>query len=60
MALTLGRKPGEVIKIGPDIEILVVRVEGKKVRLAITAPEKVRIRRGEAADLAVSPPPVVS
>jgi carbon storage regulator len=60
MALTLGRKPGDIIKIGPNIEVLVVRVEGKKVRLAVTAPENIRICRGEAADLPPPPGPVVN
>jgi carbon storage regulator len=49
--LVLTRKPGERIQIGANITIVVVRTEGKKVRVGIEAPAKVRVRRGEVEDV---------
>ena len=48
--LVLSRKPNETICIGSDITIKVVRVSGGRVRLAIEAPDHVRIQRGELLD----------
>ena len=45
--LVLTRKPGEEIVIGENIVITVVRVQGDKVRLGISAPPHVNIVRGE-------------
>lgn len=45
--LILNRKLGETIKIGDQIEITVVDVKGKRVRLHISAPKQVRIQRHE-------------
>jgi len=45
--LVLARKENEKIRIGDDIEIVVVRVRGNRVRLGITAPRSVRIDRQE-------------
>jgi len=45
--LVLTRKPDEKIMIGDDIEIVVVAVEGDRVRLGIKAPKGVSIYRGE-------------
>lgn len=47
--LVLSRKVGESIRIG-DITIEVARLRGNKVRLAIAAPRKTRIVRGELDD----------
>lgn len=50
-SLALSRTPGESIRIGNDIEILVVDVHpGSKVRFRIRAPENVAIHRGEVYD----------
>jgi carbon storage regulator len=46
MALTLSRKSGEWIRIG-DVRVDVVKIQGNRVKLAITAPPQVRIVRGE-------------
>ncbi len=51
--LVLTRKLGESIVIAGNIEVQVVEVEGSRVRLGITAPREVRIRRSE---LAAQPP----
>jgi carbon storage regulator len=45
--LVLARKPGETIYIGNDIEITVMRVAGNNVKLAIKAPDGVKILRAE-------------
>ena len=45
--LVLTRKVGQVIVIEGGIEICVGRIEGKKVRLAVTAPRHLRIERVE-------------
>ena len=45
--LILQRRPGESLRIGEDIEVTVVAIEGGKVRLAISAPKDVTILRNE-------------
>ena len=45
--LVLTRKEGESIRIGDDIEIVVRRLSGNRVALAVEAPRDVRILRGE-------------
>ena len=45
--LILGRKVGDTIQIGPDIEIMVARISDGYVRIGITAPHDMNIMRGE-------------
>lgn len=45
--LVIGRKKGESLLIGDDIEITVVRVEEGNVKLAISAPRSITILRKE-------------
>jgi carbon storage regulator len=45
--LVLSRQIGESIVIGEDIVLTVVNVKGENVRLGITAPRDVPIRRSE-------------
>ncbi|QDV45195.1 Carbon storage regulator [Stieleria neptunia] len=45
--LVLSRKVDQQIKIGDDVTVTVVRVEGNRVRIGISAPRDVRILRGE-------------
>ena len=45
--LVLTRKPGEIVKIGNDIEVMVVRTSGKQVKLGIKAPSEIIITREE-------------
>ncbi len=53
--LVLTRKSEEFIQIGNDIRLVVVSVQGNRVRLGIQAPDEVSITRISAApDL--SPP----
>ena len=48
--LVLTRKPGQTIRVGDDVEIVVVEVRGDQVRLGIRAPSDVSIVRGEIPD----------
>lgn len=45
--LVLGRKPGEYVMIGNDIMVKVVKSDKGDLRLAIDAPEQIKISRGE-------------
>ena len=45
--LVVTRKPGEVVVIGDNIRLTVVAVHGQQVRLGLTAPADVPIRRAE-------------
>lgn len=48
--LVLSRKNGESIRLGDDIEVTVCQIRGQRVRLAISAPAEVSIRRCELDD----------
>ena len=45
--LVLSRKPGESIKLGDQIEVIIIAVEGHRVRIGVNAPREVRIMRAE-------------
>lgn len=45
--LIITRKIGEVISIGDDIEVKVIEIKGKQIRIGISAPNEVRIYRKE-------------
>ena len=45
--LVLSRRPLEKIMIGPDIVVQVISIEGGRVRIAIDAPQSVKIMREE-------------
>ncbi len=45
--LTLSRHPQESVKIGPDIRVVVLNVEGKRVRLGFEAPPETVVAREE-------------
>lgn len=47
--LVLSRKLNEEIKIGDDVTVTVVSIEGNKVRLGIVAPRDTLVLRGELA-----------
>jgi carbon storage regulator len=49
--LVLTRRIGETIVLGTKIELTVAAVQGGKVKLAISAPAVVRIRRSELPGL---------
>ena len=45
--LVLTRKQAEQIRIGDNIMLTVLRIDGNKVRIGIEAPEEVQIKRSE-------------
>jgi carbon storage regulator len=45
--LVLSRKPGQKIHIGDNITVTIVEIQGNRVRLALEAPNDVRILRAE-------------
>lgn len=45
--LVLSRKANESIQIGDDIEVTVLEIRGDQVRLGITAPKPVPIKRDD-------------
>lgn len=45
--LILTRKPGEVIRIGADVEVTVLGIYGTQVRIGIKAPKDVAVDREE-------------
>lgn len=47
--LILTRRAGETIKIGENIEVTVMAVNGSQVRIGITAPKSTRVDREEIA-----------
>ncbi len=47
--LVLSRKVNQEIMIGNDIRIVVLRIDGNRIRIGITAPDDVAIRRAEIA-----------
>jgi carbon storage regulator len=52
--LVLTRHSRQVVMIGPDIQIMVVDIGPDRVRLGITAPKEIRVRRQETKP---DPPP---
>jgi len=45
--LIFSRKPGQKIRIGDDIEVTVLEVKGRQVRVGIKAPKGVTVHREE-------------
>lgn len=45
--LVLTRRPGERLRIGSDIELVILEVRGREVRVGISAPATVPIHREE-------------
>lgn len=45
--LVISRRVGERVKIGPNVWVMVTRVDGDTARLAITAPRHLTIAREE-------------
>jgi carbon storage regulator len=48
--LILSRNIGEVVRIGDDIEVTVVAVNGHQVRIGVNAPREVVVDREEVAN----------
>lgn len=49
--LVLSRKPGERLMIGDDVVLVINKIAGNRVTIAIEAPRDVRVVRGELAPL---------
>jgi carbon storage regulator len=49
--LVLSRKPGERLVIGDDVVLVINKIAGNRVTIAIEAPREVRVVRGELAPL---------
>jgi carbon storage regulator len=49
--LILSRKETEQIVIGDDIIVTIERINGKQVKVSITAPPEVNIVRGELLEM---------
>ena len=45
--LVLSRRPGERVLVGEDVEVVVLEVDGDRVKLGFTAPRYVPICRAE-------------
>lgn len=45
--LILSRKPGQQFRIGADITITILRIQGGQVRIGIAAPKEVGVHREE-------------
>jgi carbon storage regulator len=48
--LVLSRRGGQTIRIGADISITVIRVEGDRVVIGVAAPRSVTVLRGELVE----------
>lgn len=54
--LILTRRAGETIKIGENVEVTVMAVNGSQVRLGIKAPKETRVDREEIAQRRITNP----
>jgi carbon storage regulator len=52
--LVLTRRPGQSIRIGPGVEIRIVRIEGDRVLIGIDAPRHVAVVRSELVEQVTS------
>ncbi len=48
--LVLTRRVGQSVKIGDDIEVTLVQINGDQVRLGISAPRHVQVNRKEVLE----------
>ena len=48
--MILTRRAGQALRIGDDIEVTVMAVNGSQVRIGISAPRQVAVDRGEIAE----------
>jgi len=54
--LVLTRKAAEEIEIDGEVKVMVLNISKSRIRILITAPDRVPIRRGEAVKQAVGEP----
>jgi carbon storage regulator len=48
--LVVTRASGQTVRIGRDIEVRILDVRGRRVRVAIAAPTRISVLRGELVD----------
>jgi carbon storage regulator len=48
--LVVTREAGQAVRIGRDIEVRIVDVRGRRVRVAVAAPKRVPVLRGELGE----------
>ena len=48
--LVITRQPGDSFLIGDDIKVIILEVNGDKIKVGIEAPRSVRIMRSEVMD----------
>ena len=58
--LVLSRKSHEAVMIGPDVEVIVLEVDGDRVKLGFRAPAEVSIHRREVHDRIAAHPPALA
>ncbi len=49
--LVLSRRPGEALLIGDGIRVVILSIEGERVRVGIEAPREVPVLRAELAEV---------
>ena len=54
--LVLSRKLGEKVRIGDDIDLVILEVKGNRVRIGLSAPAQVHIVRQELLEHFDRPP----
>jgi carbon storage regulator len=57
--LVVTRESGQTVRIGRDIEVRILSVHGRRVRVAIAAPRRISILRGELIDGQIQVPSAV-
>ena len=45
--LIFTRRAGESIKIGDDIDVIIIGIQGRQVRIGISAPRHISVHRNE-------------
>ncbi len=45
--LVLSRRLGEVLKIGEDVEVMLLGINGQQARIGINAPKEIAVHRQE-------------
>ena len=55
--LVLSRKTGEAIVLGRDLEVVVLEIRGKRVKLGVSGPAETPIHRGEVYQRIAAGPP---
>ena len=51
--LVLSRKAGQQIRIGQDVQVIVLSIKRGRVKFGVTAPSEARVHRGELLEKAL-------